>query len=56
MERLRRAIEVGWDPEALTEQYSGTVAEKRAAESGLKAVDPAPQLTAGDMRDGDAAR
>lgn len=49
MERLRRAIEVGWDPEALTEQYNGAVAEKRAAQAGLTAIDPVPRLTAGDM-------
>ncbi|WP_134004934.1 recombinase family protein [Kribbella sp. VKM Ac-2566] len=50
MERLRRAIEVGWDPETLTEQYNAAAADKRAAESGLKAVDPLPQLTANDIR------
>jgi hypothetical protein len=50
MERLRRAIKVGWDPEALTEQYNRAVAEKRAADAGLTALDPAPQLTPGDIR------
>ena len=49
MERLRRAIEVGWDPEARTEQYNAAAADKRAAEAGLKAVDPVPQLTADDI-------
>ncbi|GAA3114247.1 hypothetical protein JOF29_003706 [Kribbella aluminosa] len=50
MERLRRAIEVGWDPETLTEQYNAAAADKRAAEVGLKVVDPVPQLTADDIR------
>ncbi|TCC07732.1 hypothetical protein [Kribbella soli] len=50
MERLRRAIEVGWDPETLTEQYNAAAADKRAAEVGPKAVDPVPQLTADDIR------
>jgi hypothetical protein len=50
IERLRRAIAVGWDPEALTEQYNAAVADKRAAEAGLKTVDPVPQLIADDIR------
>ncbi|TCM34420.1 hypothetical protein EV648_1273 [Kribbella sp. VKM Ac-2568] len=50
MERLRRAIEVGWDPEARTAQYNAAAADKRAAEAGLKAVDPVPQLTADGSR------
>ncbi|MFI6676732.1 hypothetical protein [Kribbella sp. NPDC050470] len=32
MARLRRALEAGWDPAALTEQYNAAVADKRAAE------------------------
>lgn len=50
MERVRRTIEVRWDPEARTEQYNAAAADKRAAEAGLKAVDPVPQLTADDIR------
>jgi hypothetical protein len=35
MSRLRRALEAGWDPTELREQYNAAVAEKRAAESAL---------------------
>jgi hypothetical protein len=38
MSRLRRALEAGWDPADLREQYNAAVAEKRAAESALTAA------------------
>lgn len=50
MDRLQRAIEAGWDPEGLTDQYNAAVAEKRAAEAGLAAIEPLPKLTAADVR------
>lgn len=38
MNRLQRALEAGWDPEALTSQYNAAVAEKKAALAGLEAL------------------
>jgi 3-isopropylmalate dehydratase small subunit len=32
-ETAQRAIEAGWDPAALTEQYNAAVAERRSAEA-----------------------
>lgn len=48
--RLQRALEAGWDPEALTAQYNAAVAEKKAAEAGLEALVPAERLTAQELR------
>ncbi len=38
MERLRRALDAGWDPAELREQYNLAVGEKRAAEAALAAA------------------
>lgn len=38
MGRLRRALDAGWDPAELREQYNLAVGEKRAAEASLAAV------------------
>ncbi|MQA27684.1 MAG: recombinase family protein [Micromonosporaceae bacterium] len=38
MRRLQRALEAGWDPESLREQYNAAAAEKRSAEADLAAV------------------
>ncbi|TCC32650.1 hypothetical protein E0H75_42680 [Kribbella capetownensis] len=38
MARLQRALDVGWDPAELQEQYNLAVGEKRTAESALKAL------------------
>ncbi|MGW6194828.1 recombinase family protein [Kribbella sp. NPDC055110] len=35
MEKLQRALNAGWDPTELREQYNAAVAEKRAAEAAL---------------------
>ncbi|MEU4390157.1 recombinase family protein [Kribbella sp. NPDC023855] len=48
--RLQRALEAGWDPEALTGQYNAAVAEKKAALAGLEALEPAERLGASDIR------
>jgi hypothetical protein len=50
MTRLLRALEAGWDPEALTSQYNAAVAEKRAALAGLEALEPAERLSGADIR------
>jgi hypothetical protein len=38
MERLRKALDAGWDPVELRERYNAAVAEKRSAEAALAAV------------------
>jgi len=38
MARLRRALDAGWDPVELREQYKPSVAEKRSAKAALAAV------------------
>jgi hypothetical protein len=50
MTRLQRALEAGWDPEALTSQYNAAVAEKKAALAGLDALEPAEQMSRADIR------
>ncbi|HEY0619982.1 MAG TPA: hypothetical protein VGD15_20425 [Kribbella sp.] len=50
MGRLQRALEAGWDPEALTGQYNAAVAEKKTALAGLEAFEPAERLGASDIR------
>ena len=50
MTRLQRALEAGWDPEALTSQYNAAVAEKEAALAGLEALEPAERLSGADIR------
>ncbi|MDX6283000.1 MAG: hypothetical protein QOH03_4071 [Kribbellaceae bacterium] len=40
MGRLQRALDAGWDPTALREQYNAAVAEKRAAETAITQVPP----------------
>jgi hypothetical protein len=50
MTRLQRALEAGWDPEALTSQYNAATAEKKAALAGRKALEPAERLSAADIR------
>jgi len=51
MARLQRALEAGWDPEHLTSQYNAAVAEKRAAQAGMAAVEVTERLTADEVRD-----
>ncbi|MEU4287242.1 hypothetical protein AB0E63_03390 [Kribbella sp. NPDC026596] len=50
MVRLQRALEAGWDPEALTSQYNAATAEKKAGLAGLEALEPAERLSAADIR------
>ena len=50
MTRLQRALEAGWDPEALTSQYNAAVAEKKAALAGLDALQPAERTSGADIR------
>jgi hypothetical protein len=50
MTRLQRALEAGWDPEALMSQYNAAVAEKKAALAGLEASEPGERLSAADIR------
>jgi hypothetical protein len=50
MDRLQRALEAGWDPEALTGQYNAAVAERRAAEAAFAALEPSDRLTAEEIR------
>lgn len=50
MTRLQRALDAGWDPEALTSQYNAAVAEKKAALAGLEALEPAERLSGADIR------
>ncbi|MEV0799923.1 recombinase family protein [Kribbella sp. NPDC050281] len=38
MERLRRALDAGWDPDELREQYNAAASEKRSAEAMLSAA------------------
>lgn len=38
MDRLRRALDAGWDPVELREQYNAAAAEKRVAEAALEAA------------------
>jgi hypothetical protein len=38
MEKLRKALDAGWDPAELREQYNAAVAEKRSAEAALAAA------------------
>lgn len=38
MEKLRKALDAGWDPVELRERYNAAVAEKRSAEAALAAV------------------
>ncbi len=51
MARLQRAMEAGWDPSELTAQFNAAVMEKRAAEAGLNALEPAQRLSADDYRE-----
>jgi hypothetical protein len=48
--RFRRALEVGWDPVALTEQCKAAVAEKRPAEAELSAVKLPERVSAGSWK------
>ncbi|WP_328993662.1 recombinase family protein [Kribbella sp. NBC_01245] len=50
MRRLQKALEAGWDPEALTSQYNAAVAEKRAAEAGIDSLQPTALLTSTEIR------
>jgi hypothetical protein len=50
MDRLQRALEAGWDPEALTGQYNAAVVERRAAEAAFAALEPSDRLTAEEIR------
>lgn len=50
MVRLRRALEAGWDPDALTDQYNAAAADKRAAEAELAAVPVPERVTADEIR------
>ena len=50
MTRLQRALEAGWDPEALESQYNAAVAGRKAALAGLEALEPAERLSTADIR------
>jgi hypothetical protein len=50
-ELLQRALEAGWDPEQLTSQYNAAVAEKRAAQAGMDALEVTERLTASEVRE-----
>ncbi|GAA3537161.1 hypothetical protein [Kribbella ginsengisoli] len=50
MARLQRALEAGWDPEALTSQYNAAVAERKAALAGLDALEPAEWMSGVDIQ------
>lgn len=49
MEKLQRALNAGWDPTELREQYNAAVAEKRAAEAGLAEVPQERGLSREDL-------
>jgi hypothetical protein len=49
MNRLQKALDAGWDPDALTDQYNAAVAQKKAAEAELTAVRQLDRLTADDI-------
>ncbi|MEV0788706.1 recombinase family protein [Kribbella sp. NPDC050459] len=49
MEKLHKALDAGWDPVELREQYNSAVAEKRAAEAALAAAPEARGLSRGDI-------
>lgn len=51
MARLQRALEAGWDPEQLTSQYNAAVAEKRAAQAGMDAIEVTERLSANEVRE-----
>ena len=51
MARLQRALEAGWDPERLTSQYNAAVAEKRAAQAGMDAIEVTERLTTSEVRE-----
>ncbi|WP_328993667.1 hypothetical protein OG394_04885 [Kribbella sp. NBC_01245] len=50
MQRLPKALEAGWEPEALTSQYNAAVAEKRAAEAGIDSLQPTERLSSTEIR------
>jgi hypothetical protein len=51
MHRLRRALDAGWDPAALKDQYNnGAATEKRAAETDPSAVEVPVKVSADDIR------
>ncbi|WP_410790969.1 recombinase family protein [Kribbella sp. C-35] len=49
MEKLRRALDAGWDPVELRDQYNAAVAEKRSAEVALAAAPDDSGLSRGDL-------
>lgn len=51
MIRLQRALDAGWEPDALKDQFNAAAAEKRAAEAELAGVSATRQLTPTDIRD-----
>lgn len=51
MARLQWALEAGWDPERLTSQYNAAVAEKRAAQAGMDAIEVTERLTTSEVRE-----
>jgi DNA invertase Pin-like site-specific DNA recombinase len=51
MARLQRALDAGWEPEALKDQFNAAAAEKRAAQAELAGVAVAQPLTAADVHE-----
>lgn len=45
LDRLRRALDAGWDPVELPEQYNAAAAEKRVAEAVLEVAPPGAGLS-----------
>ncbi|MGH3664089.1 MAG: recombinase family protein, partial [Micromonosporaceae bacterium] len=50
MRRLQRALEAGWDPESMREQYNAAAAEKRSAEADLAAVPEQRGISRDELR------
>lgn len=49
MVRLQRALDAGWDPVALRDQYNAAVAEKRDAEAALGQIPTVEGPTVDDV-------
>jgi hypothetical protein len=50
MEKLRKALDAGWDPGELREQYNAAAAQKRSAEAELSAVKVPERVSAEGIR------
>jgi hypothetical protein len=49
MERLRRALDAGWDPDELRERYNAAASEKRAGEAQLSAAPAERQISRAEL-------